>query len=153
MHIVYYFSGTGNSLTVAKEIEAQGALVSSIASEMRKSQKNGTPIIKCDADKVGFVFPLYYLGLPKMVHEFLEKLVLTKATYVYMVCTMVCACGNIEIIDGKPVWKHNCESCLACFHYCPNQAILYQGKGEDIPHYHHPDVSVAESERYRKMNE
>lgn len=260
-HVVYYFTGTGNTLAVAKAFEDQGASVISIASEMQKNQIDNASSIKCDADKVGFCFPLYYLGLPKIFHEFLEKLELSNATYVYMVCSMgwklrggaikqmkqhlskknitlnmgcyihmpmndftlvsvcepkkqkvilegfqkdmdkilarvehskkyfdweplnflvekrnlpfcekvssddqkyvvtdkcigcgicskVCSCKNVELVDGKPLWKHNCQGCLACFHYCPQYAIVYNGKGEEIPHYHHPNVSAMELEKY-----
>jgi ferredoxin len=40
-------------------------------------------------------------------------------------CVKVCPVGNIELFDGKPVWKGNCTQCLACIHHCPTTAIEY----------------------------
>jgi len=40
-------------------------------------------------------------------------------------CAKVCPVDNIELVDGKPVWKGNCTQCLTCIHYCPTKAIEY----------------------------
>jgi ferredoxin len=42
-------------------------------------------------------------------------------------CEQVCPTGNLNIIDGKPQWRHDssCTCCLACYHHCPNHAIDY----------------------------
>jgi flavodoxin len=59
---IYYFSGTGNSLSVAKDIaqEVKGTLIS-------MSSGIDQEIIKTEADSVGIVFPCYMAqlhGLP-----------------------------------------------------------------------------------------
>ncbi len=82
-HVVYYFSGTGNSMSVAKKLEDQGATVYAITPSLVEQKE-----IICDADMIGFIFPLYYLGLPKLVHEFIEKLTIKNSSYNYMICTM-----------------------------------------------------------------
>lgn len=38
-------------------------------------------------------------------------------------CARVCPVQNIVIRDGKPEWLHRCENCLACYNWCPRQAI------------------------------
>ncbi len=38
-------------------------------------------------------------------------------------CVAICPAGNIELVEGKPVWKHHCELCCGCIHLCPVQAI------------------------------
>ncbi len=38
-------------------------------------------------------------------------------------CAKVCPVGNIELKDGKPAWRHQCENCLACYDWCPSKAI------------------------------
>jgi ferredoxin len=38
-------------------------------------------------------------------------------------CARVCPVDNIELVDGRPHWKHACEECLACLHMCPQKAI------------------------------
>ena len=30
-------------------------------------------------------------------------------------CAKVCPVGNIKMVEGKPVWQHHCETCLACY--------------------------------------
>ncbi|MCX5780008.1 MAG: EFR1 family ferrodoxin, partial [Firmicutes bacterium] len=60
------------------------------------------------------------------------------------ICAKVCPVNNIEIVDNRPMWNHHCESCLACFVWCPEKAIsggLLSGKSE---RYHHPEVKLMD---------
>ena len=52
---IYYFSGTGNSLVIARNIaeKTKGTIIS-IPSVMNKES------IESDADVIGIVFPIYY---------------------------------------------------------------------------------------------
>ena len=45
-------------------------------------------------------------------------------------CAEKCPQKNIEMKDGKPVWKAQCYQCLRCINACPRQAIQY-GKGTE----------------------
>jgi len=58
-------------------------------------------------------------------------------------CAKVCPRGNVRLVDGKPTWHQDCESCYACFLRCPQKAITYQGHPPNEP-THHPDASLAE---------
>jgi ferredoxin len=61
------------------------------------------------------------------------------------VCREVCPCGNIAAgEEGRPVWRHRCEQCLACIQWCPQQAIQYGKKTEAYERYHHPEVRLAD---------
>ncbi len=58
-------------------------------------------------------------------------------------CARVCPMNNISIENGKAVIGDNCATCLACFHWCPVEAI-YMSKQENIARrskYHHPDIT------------
>ena len=58
-------------------------------------------------------------------------------------CAKICPVGNIQISSGKPVWLHHCESCYACFQWCPRQAI----EGDIVEYekrYHHPGVKLSD---------
>ncbi len=80
--VIYYFSGTGNSLTVAKDIaEEIGGILIPVASLLDKK------MITPDADVIGIVFPVYYGELPIIVKEFAEKLKNIHQKYVFAVCT------------------------------------------------------------------
>jgi ferredoxin len=57
-------------------------------------------------------------------------------------CAAVCPAGNIELIGGKPVWKHRCEVCCSCIHLCPEHAIQAGSKTAGRPRYRHPDLKI-----------
>lgn len=67
---LYYFTGTGNTLVVATLLKNNlaEATLTPIASLKDKD------IIETNADTVGFVFPVYCGGPPKIVKEFVTKL-------------------------------------------------------------------------------
>lgn len=81
--IIYYFSGTGNCLKVAKDLKEH--LEEATLVQIRK---NNMAIIKeTFIDRVGVIFPVYFGGLPLMVKEFLEALEVQKNTYFFTVAT------------------------------------------------------------------
>ena len=55
-------------------------------------------------------------------------------------CAEVCPLGNIELKDGKPVWKGNCTQCMSCICRCPVKAIEFGKKSVGKPRYICPDV-------------
>ena len=82
---IYYFSGTGNSLIVARDLaqKLNGGLVS-IPSLMDDKK------ITTGADVIGIVFPIYYLGtvnIPLVVQRFIMKLEGISTKYIFAVCT------------------------------------------------------------------
>lgn len=80
---IFYFTGTGNSLKVAKDLAVQlgGAGLVQI------SKKNMGAAGAGHAGTVGIVFPVYYAGLPHMVAEFAQALRVAENTYVFAVAT------------------------------------------------------------------
>ncbi len=58
-------------------------------------------------------------------------------------CARVCLVDNIEIVDAKPVWQSRCENCLACFNWCPTNAI-HGALANTGYRYHHPDVTARD---------
>lgn len=61
---IFYFTSTGNCLAIAKRI---GGTLISIPQVVDQPE----PYYKDDV--IGLVFPIYALGLPKMVQQFIEK--------------------------------------------------------------------------------
>lgn len=60
-------------------------------------------------------------------------------------CVKVCPVSNIVLIDKKPVWQNRCENCLACFNWCPKQAIHGGVMSVEKPRYYrHPDSKVGD---------
>jgi len=50
--------------------------------------------------------------------------------------------NNIKIVDGIPEWQHKCQRCLACIHFCTQEAIQYGKKTARRKRYHHPEITV-----------
>ncbi|MBN1673737.1 MAG: hypothetical protein JXR37_22005 [Kiritimatiellae bacterium] len=46
--------------------------------------------------------------------------------------------------NEKPSWLHRCEQCLACLHWCPQEAIQVGKKTVGRARYHHPDVRARD---------
>lgn len=79
---IYYFTGSGNSLAVARDIASRiHAEVISIPSIIDQTT------IKAEADTIGIVFPVYHQGLPMIIKKFAEKLEGLSNSYVFAVCT------------------------------------------------------------------
>lgn len=62
-------------------------------------------------------------------------------------CAAVCPVNNIYLAKGKPIWKGKCEQCFACFHWCPQRAILYGARTAKQARYHHPAVDQRHIQR------
>lgn len=60
------------------------------------------------------------------------------------ICAKICPANNINMVDDKPVWLHQCVSCLACLHWCPEEAIEYKMDSVSKDRYHHPNIRVQE---------
>ena len=85
----FYFTGTGNSLCVAKRI---GGELYSIPQILKEGK------YKFEADVIGLVFPCYGFGLPRIVLEFLKQSKL-KANFFFAVMTY----GNISASGLKHI--------------------------------------------------
>lgn len=83
--IIYYFTGTGNSLAAAKKIAA--VLGDSELVAIVPLQKT-TDVIVPPADRVGIVCPVYDAGLPVIVAAFAGRLDLSRTGYVFGIVTM-----------------------------------------------------------------
>ncbi|MDT8358608.1 MAG: EFR1 family ferrodoxin [Methanomicrobiaceae archaeon] len=82
--IIYYFSGTGNSLATARLLcESLGACECISIAGLRDEKSEVTP----DAERVGIVCPVYDFGLPSIVVDFAEMLDLQGVRYLFAVLT------------------------------------------------------------------
>lgn len=60
-------------------------------------------------------------------------------------CARVCPVGNITMEQGRPVWNHRCENCIACYNLCPNKAID-SDITKDGFRYLHPGFSAKKAQ-------
>ena len=83
MNVIYCFSGTGNSLAAAEMLA--GNLGDTVIRPMTRELEKGTPVI--EAETTGLVFPVYFLGVPAIVREFIEKAEWKSPGYLYITAT------------------------------------------------------------------
>lgn len=70
--------------------------------------------------KSDIVNPFYY---PLVVRD--RKFRTTEACTGCGACAALCPLNNINIKDGRPVWRGDCTHCMACICRCPEGAIEY----------------------------
>lgn len=94
--MIAYFSGTGNSLYVAKELASTiDDQIISVASETLKSSSNYTYNLK-DGERIGIVFPVYSWGAPDQVIKWLSNsnFNFEGDSYAYVIVTCGADIGN-----------------------------------------------------------
>ncbi|MDD5570926.1 MAG: EFR1 family ferrodoxin [Bacteroidales bacterium] len=93
--MVFYFSGTGNSLYVARKIAA--SCNDKIISVAECFKSNKFEFTLSEGEIAGFVFPVYFYGVPSIVKDFISKLKLNNyqpGTYTFSICTCGGNAGN-----------------------------------------------------------
>lgn len=89
--MIFYFTGTGNSLYVAKQMEEEQISITHI---IRKDE------ISFSADCIGIVCPIYGHEMPMMVKDFLKKTEFN-TSYLYLLLTYGNAHGGSAEIAKK----------------------------------------------------
>jgi ferredoxin len=89
---LYYFTGTGNSLWFARQMQnhISECEIEPIAQAVAKSE------FAAQKEKVGFVTPLYFYGLPEIALRFIKESDLSMATYTFIVVTH----GGPPFVEG-----------------------------------------------------
>lgn len=59
-------------------------------------------------------------------------------------CEKICPVNNIKMEQTQPKWQHHCQQCLACLHWCPNEAIEFGKNTPGRKRYHHPQINVTD---------
>lgn len=80
--MIFYFTGTGNSLYAAKALAGDGEEIVSIIDALREKRFRYT--LK-DNEPLGFVFPVYYYTVSDPVLELIRNLQVENASFVYAV--------------------------------------------------------------------
>ncbi len=95
--VIYYFSGTGNSLAVARELAAR------LKADLRtmKSAMDGVSLRFPRGASLGIVFPVYNHRIPYIVKRFAARLRGVEAGYIFAVCTYGDSpCIALEYLSG-----------------------------------------------------
>lgn len=89
--MIFYFSGTGNSRYAAQKLARRGERVISMAEAMKNIE---TSFELAEDERLGFVFPTYFWGLPTLVVNFVRKLTLSGPGRHYVYSLALCGGYN-----------------------------------------------------------
>lgn len=128
--IIYYFTGTGNSLWLAKRLARQlpDASVISIIRALRQPQQS---VI---AERIGLVFPVYYCGMPSIVTEFLRRVDLSRSEYRFAVLNSGGMFGRAMTYLCNALHQSGCDLHAGYKVKMPSNFILGRGLTEAQVH-------------------
>jgi ferredoxin len=79
---IYYFSGAGNSLALAKGLKSA---LSENTELIRMADYKSKEIDESDVAVIGFVFPVYFESIPAIVKGFIERISIKGNPYIFAV--------------------------------------------------------------------
>lgn len=120
--MIFYFTGTGNSLYAAKKIASEGEKLINIAEAVRNRKFSYTIP---DNENTGFVFPVYFYSLPDIVADFCKKLRLKNTDYVYAVITCGAGIGGSGGLLREILAKHDITLDRVFDVVMPDNAIFF----------------------------
>jgi len=128
--MIFYFTGTGNSLWVAKTTaEALSDRIVAISDYF-----NGDTIISPEftllpEERIGFVFPVYSWGIPPIMSQFIKHLQLKSYTgqLVYGIFTCGDECGYTKQMFLKQIKEKGWECHHSYSIQMPNNYLLFPG--------------------------
>ena len=129
---IYWFSGTGNSLAVAKALAGNwpDAELISIAEAVDHPIES--------ADVIGIVCPVYAWGPPALVARFIRKLKASSETYLFSVMTYAGSQGGAPLVLRKMIQARGLD--------------LHAAWGVKMPENFPPLGSAPELEKQQEIN-
>ena len=120
-------------------IENAGPSIAVLAEKIRSGEPfDRSPVSWGGKLESGPVNPLFYsLFVHDKGFRVSERCVSCKK------CALRCPMNNIDLIEGKPVWKGNCTHCMACIGGCPAKAIEYKSKSKERHHHYMMDDALC----------
>nr|WP_292518092.1 EFR1 family ferrodoxin [Methanoculleus sp.] len=140
-YILMYGSPAGEKRD--RLLAAAGAELEAIAGRIRQGERVKLP----NSPVARLVKAIMYPRFRSRVHGDDRKFTVSEACTSCGTCASICPAGNIEIIDGRPVWNHRCELCCGCIHLCPAEAIQAGKRTEGRQRYRHPDLTIVDWRR------
>lgn len=131
--MIFYFSGTGNALWIAKELStAFDERLISITNELNKPKNNFTYHLQSN-ENIFFVFPVHSWGPAVLIYRFISKIHLDGYTNqpVYSIGTCGDNCGHTTKIMRKILRKKSIKLTKGYSIQMPNNYILMKGFSSD----------------------
>jgi len=131
--MIFYFSGTGNSLWAAKELsKIYNDRLISISEELMLPDNSFSYSVSPD-EKIFFVFPVHSWGTDVLTFRFLSKfnLINYQKQPVFVVCTCGGNCGYASKIVRNILRKKSIALTKSYSIQMPNNYVLMKGFGTD----------------------
>lgn len=121
--IIYYFSATGNSLKIAKDISAKLENTEIISIPKVINNEN----IDFEADNIGLIYPVFCYGQPSIVAEFVKKIKSNSNPYIF--CIANCASGEGSAVNQthEILKSNNLKLSSSFIVYMPSNYIVWGG--------------------------
>lgn len=149
--MIFYFSGTGNSLYAAKSIaQAQGEKLISIALEMQKEPSERIYTLSKE-ERIGFVYPIYAWGPPEIVTDFIKSAKInSEKSYVFSISTCAGNEGNSTKRVKKALLSKGLSLDSAFSLIMPGNYVI----GEDVCSKNEAEAILKKAEeRMKDINE
>lgn len=150
--MIFYFSGTGNSLCVAKSVaEYNKEDLVSISAAINNGNNSFEYTLK-ENETIGFVFPVYAWGPPKMVIDFIGKLKLNnyRKNYIFSIATCGDNIGNTMKVIASNLKKVDLTLGSAFSLKMPNNYIIMG----DVDSKKEENIKlIAAEDRLKSINE
>ena len=117
---IFYFTGTGNSLKIARDLVAnfEDAQLVPVAKAVKQN-------CEISQQRVGFVFPVYAWGPPVIVRQLIKRLNLNPKAYVFAICTYAGSFGGTLDIVAKLFAKRGVKLSAGFAIKMPNNYITW----------------------------
>lgn len=120
--MIFYFTGTGNSLMAAKAIVRSGEELINIA----EARKLGCYKYELQTgERIGFVFPVYCYTVPDVVLDFVHKLELSGSGYCFSIITCGGGIGSADNYLAKELLEKGIPLNYLSPVVMPDNAVFY----------------------------
>lgn len=134
--VIYYFSGTGNSMRAAYQIASVLT-----ETEIISMRCNPSEVTAEDSDIIGFVFPVYHWTMPESAIRFIKGLRINPKAYIFAVSTPGLINGHsFEVLDSILREKGASLSYGKILYSVANLVVAY-------PPFPFPKLTVPKSEK------
>ena len=120
--MIFYFTGTGNSLFAAKALAYEGEEIISIIDALHTKAFQYT---LADHEKLGFVFPVYFYTVSDPVLEFVRNLKVDNASFVYAVIPCGASIGSAGAFLKSELKKRGLDLQRVDALVVPDGALIY----------------------------
>ena len=120
--MIFYFTGTGNSLMAAKAVAAENEQLI----DMAKSRKSGKYDFDIkDGERIGFVFPVYCYTLNDVVLDFVRSLNICGEHFVFAIVTCGASIGGTGTFLANELAKKGLTLSYVTPLVMPDNGVFY----------------------------